>query len=298
MSKRVVQIMVFSLVLFFLLIITFYSSPIWFYQKIEDIKLQSSGVEFKNTNHFHYFFKDNCKTAECRCVLLIHGLGDFAYTWSQSLRSEKFQNIKMFAVNLPGSLESPLLESDSDYTVQNIASLIQKDILPMCESWSVVGNSFGGWIAVRLAESDKRIQSLILNSPAGLKKDYSHITEYFMNPTLPVVHDFYLKAYARPQPVPDFIFENVAERSKKMPITKMLKAVQDEHYIQKSIELGIPIQILWGDKDKVLLTDWASEYQSYLVGSQLEIIRDCGHIPQKECFTDFENTVVKFLGIN
>jgi pimeloyl-ACP methyl ester carboxylesterase len=83
-----------------------------------------------------------------------------------------------------------------------------------------------------------------------------------------------------------------------MPITKMLQAVQDQHYIQKPINLNIPILILWGDKDKVLPAEWAREYQAYLVGSQLEIISDCGHIPQKECFTDFENAVVKFLGIN
>ncbi len=297
-SKRVRRFFTIFFIIALLTGLMLYKDPIAVFQFVELVSLRLKGVRTNQTQNFYYFEKNNCESNSCQCVLLIHGLGDFAFTWSKTLSSEKLNGTRLVAVNLPGSLESPLLKNESDYSVNSLSKLLRDQVLELCESWVVVGNSFGGWLAIRMAEQDMRIKKLVLNAPAGLKKDYSHITEYFLNPSISEAQSFYKKAYANPQPVPEFIFESVVERAKKVPVVQMLKAVTDSDYVQSQIKLDRPTHILWGEKDQVLLTNWAQEYQNYLVGSDLEIIRGCGHIPQKECFTEFEKALVKTLKIN
>lgn len=297
-SKRVLKISLIFLFVVSLAGLFLYKDPISVFQFLELTSLRLKGVKTESTENFYYFEKNNCNSESCQCVLLIHGLGDFAFTWSKTLESENLNGVRLIAVNLPGSLSSPLLRQEKDYSLDSIVHLLRTQVLGLCEDWVVVGNSFGGWLAVRMAEQDSRVKKLVLNAPAGLKKDYSHITEYFLNPSITEAQAFYKKAYANPLPVPEFIFQSVVERAKQVPVVPMLKAVSEEDYIQSEIKLNRPVNIIWGEKDGVLLTSWAKEYQNYLVGSHLEIIKGCGHIPQKECFTEFEKTLVKTIEIN
>lgn len=278
---------------------TFYIYPVAYFQKFESVYLYFKSVKFQKTKHFDYFEKNNCSSNKnCECVLLVHGLGDFAYTWSKTLASKKLKNTHMYAVNLPGSLDSPKLEGDDTYSLQNLAEHLKNEILPICPSWTVVGNSYGGWLSLKLAEEDLRVKKLVLISPAGLKKNYQHILDYYTRPDANLAREFYHKAYYKTYNVPTFIFESIVRRAKAQPTLNMLKAVRESDYVQSPINLNRPTLILWGASDKVLPTEWAEEYHQYMVGSDIKIFNECGHIPQKECFTEFENALVSFLKID
>lgn len=261
------------------------------FQSVEVFRMKSEGVHSVVDSSGHYFEKNNCVGGEkCQCVLLIHGLGDFALTWRQMLSENKAsfaQATHFFAPNLPGALATPKLYNTSDYNVQKLAQKISNDFLPKCESWIVVGNSYGGWMAVFMALNSEKIKGLLLLGPAGLNKDYSHITNYFLNPTVSGAKDFYHRLYANPKNVPDFIFKRVVERAKTQPVVDQLRTITENDYLDSHLKnLKIPVRYVWGEADGVIPAAWAKFYADLTPNSHLEFIKGCGHVPQKECFRE------------
>ncbi|XP_052200079.1 uncharacterized protein LOC127806679 [Diospyros lotus] len=60
-------------------------------------------------------------------------------------------------------------------------------------------------------------------------------------------------------------------------------------------EISCPVLIVTGDRDR-LVPAWNSERLSQAIpGSQLEVIKNCGHLPQEEKAEEFVSVVEKFL---
>lgn len=280
--------------------LVFYFFTMESFQELEMLRMRSSGISSQQTPEFHYFEKNNCEMGKpCQCALLIHGLGDFALTWRKimSLDQSSFvQKLHFFAPNLPGALSTPKLKTQSDYNVQNTARLIAEAFIPKCESWIIVGNSYGGWLATFMALNLPQVKGLLLLGSAGLNKDYSHVTNYYMNPTIDGAKDFYHRVYAKPKNVPDLIFKRVVERVKDQPVLEQLRSITNADYVDGYLgQLKIPVYYLWGDKDRVIFTEWAETYKQLTPGSELKIVKDCGHVPQKECTEEVMKSLNELL---
>ncbi|MES2769656.1 MAG: alpha/beta hydrolase [Bdellovibrionota bacterium] len=282
----------YAVVLIFLSIgLVFYFFTLQTFQQIEIARMKWAGVSSIVDTNFHYFEKNNCTDEKnCQCVLLIHGLGDFALTWRNMLSEPKSsfaKNIHFFAPNLPGSLSSPKLKSQDDYNVQNMARLVSEAFIPKCDSWIVVGNSYGGWMAVFMALNLKQIKGLLLLAPAGLKKDYGYLTDYFLNPTVEGARGFYKKLYYNPKDVPDFIFERVVTRLKTQTVIEQLKSITNADYLELHLpRIQIPVSYVWGDADQVIPAEWSESYVRATPNSHYKLLKNCGHVPQKECFSE------------
>ncbi len=276
-------------VVFISVSLVFYFFTIESFEKITVLQMKMTGVSERVDDKFHFFEKNNCENpSECECVLLLHGLGDFALTWSKML-SEDENNfsypLHMYAPNLPGAMKTPKLQYQEDYNIQNLASLVTDHFLPRCDSWYVVGNSYGGWLATFVALNNPKVKGLLLIAPAGLNKDYSAVVDYFLDPDAEGAEDFYKKIYAKPKNVPKFIFERVAERAKSQPVIEQLRSIRSADFIESLLpQIKIPVSFLWGDSDEVIPTDWARSYAELAHGSELVVVNNCGHVPQKECF--------------
>ena len=44
----------------------------------------------------------------------------------------------------------------------------------------------------------------------------------------------------------------------------------------------MPVQILWGDHDRILPVGYAAQFAQLLPQARVDIIEDCGHLPQSE----------------
>lgn len=291
-EKSKMKKLFYAVVLVFLSIgLVFYFFTLQSFQEIEIARMRWNGISSVVDSDFHYFEKNNCSDGRnCQCVLLLHGLGDFALTWRKMLSENKStfaKDVHFFAPNLPGSLSTPKLKSQEEYNVQNMARIVSEAFIPKCDSWIVVGNSYGGWMAVFMALNLEKVKGLLLLAPAGLKKDYRYLTDYFLNPTVDGAREFYKRLYAKPKDVPDFIFARVAERLKTQTVTEQLKAVTNADYLEPHFsKIKVPVRYVWGDADQVLPAAWSDTYVNATPGSQLKIIKNCGHVPQKECTTE------------
>ena len=283
--------------------LVFYFFTLESFQEIEMARMRLSGISSVVTPKFHYFEKNNCSDAkDCQCVLLLHGLGDFALTWRKILSEDKSlftKNVHLFAPNLPGALSTPWLKSQEDYNVQNMARLVSEEFSNKCDSWVVVGNSYGGWMAVFMAVNLPSVKGLLLLSPAGVKKDYSHLTGYFLNPTLEGAKSFYRKLYYNPKGLPDFIFEQVVARARAQPVVMQMKSITDNDYIEPYLEkIKIPVRYAWGDSDQVIPTEWADYYVKLTPNASLKILKNCGHVPQKECTNEVLSELNALLSVS
>ncbi|TBR17333.1 alpha/beta hydrolase, partial [bacterium] len=118
--------------------------------------------------------RDTCRPgAPCRCAVLVHGLGDTSATWRRVLSGEASSPVpsgwRLFAPDMPGTSPSPR-PGRGGYTQPAQALALRAALEPLCPTWTVVGNSLGGWSSSWLAlQWPEGVERLILLSPAGLK---------------------------------------------------------------------------------------------------------------------------------
>ena len=113
----------------------------------------------------HVFGKNPAKPA----LVLVHGLGSAGNIW-KSLIPDLIRDFQVFAVDLPGHGNSPLIE-DEEHSPRRLAELLidhlHKDY--GISELHVAGNSLGGWIALEMAGvAPDRVKSVTALAPAGL----------------------------------------------------------------------------------------------------------------------------------
>ena len=52
--------------------------------------------------------------------------------------------------------------------------------------------------------------------------------------------------------------------------------------------------ILWGDDDKVIPPGYGPAFRDLIPGSRLEVIADCGHLPQVERMEEWAGKITAF----
>lgn len=101
-------------------------------------------------------------------VLLIHGLGCSADDFIEATCRPELASWEILAVDLPGSGQSPYPESRT-YSIKKLAEILSEFIseLSATDKLVVAGHSMGAIVALRLAEQNPRVRSIIGIDPAN-----------------------------------------------------------------------------------------------------------------------------------
>jgi pimeloyl-ACP methyl ester carboxylesterase len=161
----------------------------------------------------------------------------------------------------------------------------------------LVGHSLGGWIAAELAvRSTQALKSLTLVSAAGIHVNGVAKGDLFLWQPEERIRNL-------------FVDQRVAEQWLAQPMTgeEIDIALMNElttadlgwhprfhnpHLHKWLHRIDVPTLIVWGDGDKVFPPRHGEEYRALIPGSRLEILPDCGHLPQvekAEAFVDVFN---------
>ena len=229
-------------------------------------------------------------------LLLLHGLSGSAGNWVELL-PELLERHRVLAVDLPGHAGSgrlPRGASTADFAAA-AAAVLEAETAGLA---LVAGHSFGGLVALRLAQGrPELVRGLLLVSPAGIASAsrVAHavaLASTTIRPgrmVAPFRHRYaertwYRRALFRPW----FVSDAVALTPRA---TLGLLDAQRQHTDTKTAaramvaddprrELGAvscPALVLWGARDPQLPLDDAFEYARRL-GAQLRIVADCGHL--------------------
>ncbi len=232
----------------------------------------------------------------CACVALIHGLGDDAKTWKKLLLwpEENWRKMglnepfRLFAMDLPGSGQTPPPQDPTQYRVRLQAQNLQKVLKSMCSEWVVVGNSLGGWIGAWLAlEWPEGVSRLILLDSAGLtlkSPDESKNAQLLLEPSVESLKEFQKRAYFHPRTLPERVWKMIAERAKQNHAKEIVDMqIEDDGLKLRLPTLHRPTLLLWGQEDHVIPLSIGKQMRDLMPSSIWREVPQCGHLPQKEC---------------
>jgi pimeloyl-ACP methyl ester carboxylesterase len=237
-------------------------------------------------------------------VLLLHGFGASTFTWRHVI-PELAQTHRVIAVDLKGFGQSDK-PFDERYSVLDQAELLaqlieDKDLRDL----TLVGHSFGGGVALRLAldANDRlggRIVRLVLLDSIAYPQQ---IPVFFRLLDMPLVSQVGVRM------VPPSVQTRVAlqiayhDDSKIDPeqveiYAAPLKTAAGKHAIVQSARqivpedidtlperyktITLPTLILWCDHDRIVPLDVGLKLRRTLPNSTLRLVEGCGHMPQEE----------------
>jgi pimeloyl-ACP methyl ester carboxylesterase len=252
-------------------------------------------------------------------LVLLHGAGDNSLDWRWAIPALARDHL-VYAPDLPGSGGSakPAAGGHSPASFERFVGSFL-DALGV-ERAAVVGNSLGGLAGLRFASSEpERVMALGLVA-AGLGRKVSPALRSLSLPgyggmavawgarrtgAAQRALGRWALLFARPRRVPqDWLKEQY--RLARLPgfLKAQLAAVRGQVGVRGQREvladrlpgLRTPTLVVWGERDRVLPASQAHETAARLPNGSLELIPDCGHLPQVEHPDRFAAVLGQFLG--
>jgi pimeloyl-ACP methyl ester carboxylesterase len=253
-------------------------------------------------------------------LVLLHGVGDNALDWRWVMPTLA-RDHRVYAPDLPGSGASAKPAADRyspAFFEQFVGALL--DALRV-ERAAVVGNSAGGLAGLRFALSEpERVTALGLVAGAGLGRKVSPALRSLSLPgygrmavawgrrrpgaaqralgrsALLFAHPWrvprkWLKEQYRLARLPGFLKAQLATVRAQVGIRG-----QREVLLDRLPDLQTPVLVVWGERDRVLSPSQAHEAITRLPNGSLELMPNCGHLPQVEHPDRFAAVLGRFLG--
>lgn len=168
-----------------------------------------------------------------------------------------------------------------------------------------IGQSFGGMLAMELAAAFPNIfAKLIVLDPIGLWREDAPITNWieasadelpailFKDPSRPEAQAM----LALPED-PEAVAVATAQLIWNLGATgKFVWPIPDCGLEKRLHRIKIPTMIVWGEDDALIPSSYAALLGERIADSRVEIIKDCGHIPQVEQRDATLSLVSEFLG--
>ncbi len=177
---------------------------------------------------------------------------------------------------------------------------------------TVIGFSFGGWIAAELAVANpKRLARLILVDPVGIKlggREDRDITHFFNTDP----HELNRRSWHDPARRPAGIYGLgwQATISEAMTDGEMISFARNwdslclyawkphmynpqlQHWLHR---ISVPTKLIWGESDRIVTPDYGRTYAGLIPGAEFSVIQEAGHHPELEQPDAFLTAVAEFL---
>jgi pimeloyl-ACP methyl ester carboxylesterase len=231
-------------------------------------------------------------------LVLIHGIGHTWRGWKPMLPrlEERFE---VLAVDLPGFGHSAPFPPHVDSTPDALADAVEDEMARAgFDSAHLAGNSLGGWISLELARRG-RARTVTAISPSGLhlprEKEWGTRILRAM------------RWLAQNAPAPEPLLRNPITRSLLAGPTSARAWKKDpDELIEESecfancpgfeatlphtfnaqprglTELDVPVLILWGTLDVVLIPRQGRRFERLIPGAELRYVRGIGHTPMSD----------------
>ena len=239
-------------------------------------------------------------------TLFLHGWMDNADTWRAVLHRLGDAGRPGIAYDLPGFGTAPPLDDGSvlDQLVEFAAAAVELMAAESGHDVVVVGNSLGGWAALRLAELDLPLAGVVPIGPAGIRMAPTFFTldrvpavSRLISLPAPVpeaivrsiVGRFYrVLAFAEPDRVDEAVVDRFTRQhtdraliGRRLDYAKRLKPELEHPFEAERID--VPVTVVWGDRDRLCLPAGAAALGELLPHAKIVMCPGAGHTPQVEC---------------
>ena len=233
-------------------------------------------------------------------VLFLHGFGGDLTTWlfNQPAVAEKMRTV---SVDLPGhGGSSPAAGNDVVSTISSTVGAATRDLGQ--GKIHLVGHSFGGAIAARIAASDPtRVASLTLLAPIGLSKTMSRdfLVDFIAAERRRPLQGVLERLFADPSKITNDMVEGTLRFKRLEGVPEALSAIADaiadeDRQLQSIGEtlgaLACPVLLIWGEQDQIVPAPNAGDLPANV---ELRIIPDVGHMPQMEASSTVNDAIIE-----
>lgn len=252
-------------------------------------------------------------------VVLIHGTPSSSFIWRNIAPElvEAGYRVHLFDLLGYGLSERPW-DPAVDTSVSGQVSIVEN----LLSVWSleqahIVAHDIGGAIAQRFCIfNPKRVKSLTLidsvsfdswpskrtiqQMEAGLevliKMPDSEHREHFRSWILSTVHDEERVRAESLETFVDYISGPVGQGSFFQHQVSHYDPRHTSELNDRLQELGnMPVQILWGENDAWQVVEWAHRLHAAIPGSELHILRECGHFAMEDKPEKISSLLKRFL---
>lgn len=248
-------------------------------------------------------------------LVLIHGLIGSAVNWRCNIDAFA-SHATVYAVdlvNMGGSARFPDLDVSLAATADRIVAWMDAVGLDQAD---IAGHSHGGAVVLMLAaRHPERVRSLVLFAPAN---PYSHAADRmvrfytsaigrqfaFFVPFLPRPLQMFALArmFGDPARIPPACLDGYIE-GLRVPgtvphVLRIISSWFTEMRHLKSVLgrlAGIPVLLVWGDRDRAVTLDSARRLQRELPRSELLVLPGAGHVPFEELPAECNRLVLRWL---
>lgn len=222
-------------------------------------------------------------------VLLLHGYTDSAHSFA------------LMQPHLPGWMRAAVPDQrghgDAEqmphgYTPADFA----EDALDVLDGIGpepavVVGHSMGSLVALSLALAHPtRVAGLVLVGALAAPAQNAVVQE-LAGPVMRLADPLdpaFVEAFQRStvaRPVPEAFMATVVRQSLKVPAfvwRQALRGMLDVDLRPRLHEIGVPVLLLWGDRDAIVSRAEQEEMAARIQGARLEVLAGTGHAPHWE----------------
>jgi pimeloyl-ACP methyl ester carboxylesterase len=229
-------------------------------------------------------------------LVLLHGIGSRWQMWEPVI-DRLVAHRDVIALDLPGFGASPMPPSGTAAGIDSLASLVTESLRELkIKRPHVAGNSLGGLVALELATRGL-VRSANLISPAGFANRRESAAARAglwlsvqaarrLAPQADAImatragRQLGLGLYiAHPRRVsPQEAADGVRALAEAPWFDDTLRAIRPSQF-EAGAPMGLPITIVWGEKDRLLPPRQALRAAVAIPGARLVILRGCGHIP-------------------
>jgi pimeloyl-ACP methyl ester carboxylesterase len=251
--------------------------------------------------------------------LCLHGLGASSYSWRHFIQPFS-QHYKLILIDSKGCGKSPK-PLDNHYSlaakVDEIYNIILQEDL---KNLTLCGNSLGGAIAmllaIRLAKHEPtRLAKLVLIDSAGdtrylpthfkLARSLIGAATIYLSPSRLAARTvlrmcYYDRAKITPEDVAAYAgpLASSGGRHALLRTTQQCIPPNADELLAKAREITVPTLILWGRQDKIIPLKVGELLRELIPNSTLEIIEECGHVPQEEKPAETIQRILRFMAAN
>jgi pimeloyl-ACP methyl ester carboxylesterase len=258
--------------------------------------------------YFDYGY-ENKKTAQpndCKKTLVfLHGLGAsadrFLYV-APALSEYGFRVVAPDSIGF-GYSNKPTADYTIDFFIEFLEEFLESVYI---DKMSIIGSSFSGLLAAEFAARfNNRIEELVLVAPAVSTKPATSALSLYtlaaLRPTYDTVRAAFQEMAYDPSSVTHQIIRDFMNRNKFknawLAFSRTLLGIHNlpSKFTDRLSTITAPTLLIWGDNDKVIPLQYASEYTNKIPNNRLEVIENCGHAPYIERPTKFNEILLEFL---
>ena len=238
-------------------------------------------------------------------VLLLHGIAGSSATWGPVMERLS-ASCTVVAPDFIGHGESdkPL----GDYSLGSFANWT-RDLLDALgiDRATVVGQSFGGGVALQFAyQFPERCERVVLVDSGGLGREVNWILRLVAVPgaefVMPVLFPSFVaglgdsvagllrrRGISRPAAAEVWsAYRSLTDATTRKAFVRTVRAVIDPGgqsvtaHGRLHLTEGLPVLILWGERDRIIPVDHARRAADAIPHSTLEVLPGLGHFPQAQ----------------